>query len=174
MYTDNLSYIYVWIFDYVEKGQLYTFGDGRHAKLGLDHECYSNQYFPERSKRFSKFIVTQVSSSRVHVHQVHQGLMFMWSSSGVKCSGEFIRGWCSCEVHQRYMFMWSSSGVHVYQVHQGYMFMWSSSILKVHLNVYVNIITWKFIHIFIGSSSDVDVVLKYIRCIHFIWKFHQV
>lgn len=77
MYTDNLSYIYVWIFDYVEKGQLYTFGDGRHAKLGLDHECYSNQYFPERSKRFSKFIVTQVSSSRVHVHQVHQGLMFM-------------------------------------------------------------------------------------------------
>lgn len=50
-----------------EKGQLYTFGDGRHAKLGLDHECYSNQYFPQRSKRFSKFIVTQVSCGGCHM-----------------------------------------------------------------------------------------------------------
>lgn len=98
MYNDNLSSMYMWIFDCVEKGQLYTFGDGRHAKLGLDHECYSNQYFPQRSKRFSKFIVTQVSPLGVHVHQVHQGFGFMWGSSGVHVHWKFIG--CSCEGYQ--------------------------------------------------------------------------
>lgn len=140
MYNDNLSSMYMWIFDCVEKGQLYTFGDGRHAKLGLDHECYSNQYFPQRSKRFSKFIVTQVSPLGVHVHQVHQGFGFMWGSSGVHVHVKVIREtYSSCEGHQGYMFIGNLLGVHA------------------------KVIRWKFIHIFIGSSSDVKVVLKYIR-----------
>jgi hypothetical protein len=46
----------------VEKGQLFTFGDARHGKLGLNQESYSNQYIPRKSERFLKFTVSQVSS----------------------------------------------------------------------------------------------------------------
>ena len=43
-----------------DKGQLYTFGDGRHGKLGLGQESFSNQFTPQRVKRFSKFNVEKV------------------------------------------------------------------------------------------------------------------
>ena len=43
-----------------EKGQQYTFGDGRHGKLGLGQESFSNQFVPQRVKRFSKFSVEKV------------------------------------------------------------------------------------------------------------------
>lgn len=139
MYNDNLSSMYMWIFDCVEKGQLYTFGDGRHAKLGLDHECYSNQYFPQRSKRFSKFIVTQVSPLGVHVHQVHQGFGIMCRSSGLHVHVKVIRGTCSCEGHQGYIqFMWGTSGVHVHWKFIGC----SCEGYQVEIHTYIH---WKFI-----------------------------
>lgn len=61
------------------------------------------------------------------------------SSSRVWDHVQVIRGTCSCEGHQGYMFIGNLLGVHA------------------------KVIRWKFIHIFIGSSSDVKVVLKYIR-----------
>jgi len=44
-----------------EKGQLYTFGDGRHGKLALGQESFSNQFTQKRVDRFTKFYVNQVS-----------------------------------------------------------------------------------------------------------------
>ena len=49
------------VFPVVEKGQLYTFGDGRHGKLALGAENFSNQFRPFRVPRFAKFAVTTVS-----------------------------------------------------------------------------------------------------------------
>ena len=46
--------------DVVDKGQLYTFGDGRHGKLALGAESFTNQFRPFRVPRFSKFKVTKV------------------------------------------------------------------------------------------------------------------
>lgn len=50
-------------FSPTEKGQLYTCGDGRHGKLALGQESYSNVYIPTRVPRFSKFVVEKVSGS---------------------------------------------------------------------------------------------------------------
>lgn len=44
----------------LEKGHLYTFGDGRHGKLALGAENFSNQFRPFRVARFAKFTVTKV------------------------------------------------------------------------------------------------------------------
>ncbi|XP_070189606.1 X-linked retinitis pigmentosa GTPase regulator-like [Littorina saxatilis] len=50
-----------------EKGQLYTFGDGRHGKLGLGQESFSNQFTPQKVDRFQKFVVTQVACGGCHM-----------------------------------------------------------------------------------------------------------
>ena len=44
-----------------EKGQLYTFGDGRHGKLAHGSDQFSNQFKPFHCNRFSSFNVEKVS-----------------------------------------------------------------------------------------------------------------
>ena len=41
---------------------MFTFGDGRHGKLGLGEENFANQFKPSKVTRFDKFIVEAVSS----------------------------------------------------------------------------------------------------------------
>lgn len=48
-------------------GNLYTFGDGRHGKLGLGDECFSNLFKPEKVTRFNKFVVDKVSCGGCHM-----------------------------------------------------------------------------------------------------------
>ncbi|XP_052238414.1 X-linked retinitis pigmentosa GTPase regulator-like [Dreissena polymorpha] len=50
-----------------DKGQLYTCGDGRHGKLALGQESFSNVFVPQRVKRFSKFTVEKVSCGGCHM-----------------------------------------------------------------------------------------------------------
>ncbi|XP_067675133.1 X-linked retinitis pigmentosa GTPase regulator-like isoform X2 [Haliotis asinina] len=50
-----------------EGGQLYTCGDGRHGKLGLGQESFSNQFKPHRVDRFTKFKVQMVSCGGCHM-----------------------------------------------------------------------------------------------------------
>ncbi|XP_076467036.1 X-linked retinitis pigmentosa GTPase regulator-like isoform X2 [Babylonia areolata] len=50
-----------------EKGQLYTFGDGRHGKLALGQESFSNQFSRCRVDRFHKFNVNQVACGGCHM-----------------------------------------------------------------------------------------------------------
>lgn len=95
---------------------------------------------PPEIKEIQQVYCHSGESIRVHVHQVHQGFGIMWGSSGVHVHVKVIRDtYSSCEGHQGYMFIGNLLGVHV------------------------KVIRWKFIHIFIGSSSDVKDVLKYIR-----------
>lgn len=56
--------------NFSEKGQLYTFGDGRHGKLALGQDSFSNQFTPLRVKRFSKFIVQKVSIKFLNVEEM--------------------------------------------------------------------------------------------------------
>ncbi|KAL5009799.1 hypothetical protein ScPMuIL_012104 [Solemya velum] len=49
------------------KGQLMTFGDGRHGKLALGSEGYSNQFTPAKVPRFSKFKINEVSCGGCHM-----------------------------------------------------------------------------------------------------------
>ena len=44
----------------VEKGVLFTFGDGRHGKLGLGEENFANQFKPSPVTRFGAFTVEKV------------------------------------------------------------------------------------------------------------------
>lgn len=44
-----------------DSGLLYTFGDGRHGKLGLEEENFINQFSPALCKRFLKYNVQLVS-----------------------------------------------------------------------------------------------------------------
>ncbi|EDO44704.1 predicted protein, partial [Nematostella vectensis] len=48
-------------------GNLYTFGDGRHGKLGLGDECFSNTFKPEKVKRFNNFTVKMVTCGGCHM-----------------------------------------------------------------------------------------------------------
>ncbi|CAG5121445.1 unnamed protein product, partial [Candidula unifasciata] len=50
-----------------EKGQLYTFGDGRYGKLGHGSDQYSNLYKPNHCKRFSHFTVEKVACGGCHM-----------------------------------------------------------------------------------------------------------
>ncbi|XP_046333893.2 X-linked retinitis pigmentosa GTPase regulator-like isoform X1 [Haliotis rufescens] len=50
-----------------EGGQIYTCGDGRHGKLGLGQESFSNQFKPSRIDRFTKFKVQMVSCGGCHM-----------------------------------------------------------------------------------------------------------
>lgn len=49
-----------------ENGRLYTFGDGRHGKLGQGEECFSNQFRPVKVSRFENFSVESVSCGGCH------------------------------------------------------------------------------------------------------------
>ncbi len=42
---------------------MFTFGDGRHGKLGLGEENFANQFKPSRVNRFEKFVVQAVSNN---------------------------------------------------------------------------------------------------------------
>lgn len=44
-----------------DSGLLYTFGDGRHGKLGLGEENFINHFSPTLNTRFLKFKVQLVS-----------------------------------------------------------------------------------------------------------------
>lgn len=48
-------------------GLLYTFGDGRHGKLGLGEENFANQFKPTLCSRFLKYNVQAVGFSYVQV-----------------------------------------------------------------------------------------------------------
>ncbi|KAH9525595.1 hypothetical protein Btru_001785 [Bulinus truncatus] len=50
-----------------EKGQLYTFGDGRHGKLAHGDDQFSNQFKPYHCTRFSNFIVTKAACGGCHM-----------------------------------------------------------------------------------------------------------
>ena len=43
-----------------DSGCLYTFGDGRHGKLGQGEESFSNLFIPTKVDRFQGFLVEQV------------------------------------------------------------------------------------------------------------------
>lgn len=51
---------------------LYTFGDGRHGKLGLGDENFTNQFKPTLCSRFLKFGVQAVGVSRDGVRKGSQ------------------------------------------------------------------------------------------------------
>ena len=59
-----------------DKGQLYTFGDGRHGKLALGEENFANQFTPSLVPRFSNFTV-QKASLTVRVFGVYIVLGFL-------------------------------------------------------------------------------------------------
>ena len=40
---------------------MYTFGDGRHGKLALGEESFSNQFQPSAVERFVNFTIDQVN-----------------------------------------------------------------------------------------------------------------
>lgn len=47
-------------------GNLYTCGDGRHGKLGMGEESFSNLFRPEKVKRFDGFTVQKVACGGCH------------------------------------------------------------------------------------------------------------
>ncbi|KAK6485489.1 X-linked retinitis pigmentosa GTPase regulator-like isoform X1 [Huso huso] len=50
-----------------DNGLLYTFGDGRHGKLGLGDENFTNQFKPTLCSRFLKYTVQSVSCGGCHM-----------------------------------------------------------------------------------------------------------
>lgn len=58
-------------FDFVcilDVGLMYTFGDGRHGKLGLGMENFTNQFFPTLCCNFLRFTVQLVRVSHFLLH----------------------------------------------------------------------------------------------------------
>jgi len=59
-----------------ESGLLYTFGDGRHGKLGLGEENFTNQFKPTLCPRFLQYHVQAVGGvvafrSFSHIYEKH-------------------------------------------------------------------------------------------------------
>ena len=50
-----------------KNGEMYTFGDGRHGKLGMGDESFSNLFQPTKVMRFIKFCVHQVACGGCHM-----------------------------------------------------------------------------------------------------------
>ncbi|XP_061483398.1 X-linked retinitis pigmentosa GTPase regulator isoform X2 [Rhineura floridana] len=50
-----------------ENGLMYTFGDGRHGKLGLGEENYTNQFVPTLCSNFSRFAIHLVACGGCHM-----------------------------------------------------------------------------------------------------------
>ncbi|XP_061091746.1 retinitis pigmentosa GTPase regulator b isoform X1 [Conger conger] len=50
-----------------DKGLLYTFGDGRHGKLGLGEENFTNQFKPTLCTRFLRYYVQMVTCGGCHM-----------------------------------------------------------------------------------------------------------
>ncbi|XP_028414722.1 X-linked retinitis pigmentosa GTPase regulator-like [Dendronephthya gigantea] len=50
-----------------KNGEMFTFGDGRHGKLGMGDESFSNLFQPAKVTRFKKFNVEQVSCGGCHM-----------------------------------------------------------------------------------------------------------
>ncbi|KAM4819304.1 X-linked retinitis pigmentosa GTPase regulator [Thomomys bottae] len=48
-------------------GLMYTFGDGRHGKLGLGLENFTNQFFPTLCSNFLRFVVQQIACGGCHM-----------------------------------------------------------------------------------------------------------
>lgn len=48
-------------------GHMYTFGDGRHGKLGLGMENFTNQFFPTLCSNFLKFTVQLIACGGCHM-----------------------------------------------------------------------------------------------------------
>ena len=55
----NFDFCY-FVYIVSEKGQMYTFGDGRHGKLALGQDSFSNVFIPKKVERFQKFCVEKV------------------------------------------------------------------------------------------------------------------
>lgn len=49
-------------------GLLYTFGDGRHGKLGLGEENFTNQFKPTLCSRFLKYGVQAVGANGIFIY----------------------------------------------------------------------------------------------------------
>lgn len=60
---------------FLDGGLLYTFGDGRHGKLGLGEENFTNQFKPTLCPRFLKYYVQAVGVSQGQVLFV---CLFVW------------------------------------------------------------------------------------------------
>ncbi len=60
------TYYHVAVLIVVDGGLLYTFGDGRHGKLGLGEENFTNQFKPTLCPRFLKYNVQAVGVSHGH------------------------------------------------------------------------------------------------------------
>ncbi|XP_068921785.1 X-linked retinitis pigmentosa GTPase regulator isoform X4 [Petaurus breviceps papuanus] len=50
-----------------DTGHMYTFGDGRHGKLGLGQENFTNQFVPTLCSNFLKFVVRLVACGGCHM-----------------------------------------------------------------------------------------------------------
>lgn len=50
-----------------KNGEMFTFGDGCHGKLGMGDESFSNLFQPAKVARFKKFNVEQVSCGGCHM-----------------------------------------------------------------------------------------------------------
>lgn len=55
--------ILFFFFSVLDLGLMYTFGDGRHGKLGLGLENFTNQFIPTLCSNFLRFIVQLVRPS---------------------------------------------------------------------------------------------------------------
>lgn len=69
-------------------GLLYTFGDGRHGKLGLGEENFTNQFKPTLCPRFLKYIVQAVSVS-LFSFLLHPITFFIFGDKMIRCEWIF-------------------------------------------------------------------------------------
>lgn len=63
MELSNISFVCI-----LDIGLMYTFGDGRHGKLGLGMENFTNQFFPTLCSNFLRFTVQLVRVSHFLLH----------------------------------------------------------------------------------------------------------